>query len=119
MNIVLKSNLRTLRELSRLTQRKIAAKLEVSPSAYGNYETGYARPTYEILYKISRVYGVAVDDLLFRSLNESVLAGDSKVREEKIPQVPGVNGQERPSALSSPAPRLASAEQFSAQGEQA
>src|SRR5690348_11217210 len=119
MNIVLKSNLRTLRGLSRLTQRKIAAKLEVSPSAYGNYETGYARPTYEILYKISRVYGIAVDDLLFRSLNESALSGDGKIREQKMPQVPGLKDQELSSVLSAGATRLAAAEQFSAQGEQA
>jgi transcriptional regulator with XRE-family HTH domain len=73
MQLVLKTNLRNLRVHSRMTQRMLAARLQVSPSAYGNYETGYARPSYEMLYEISRLFGVTVDDLLFRDLGASGL----------------------------------------------
>jgi transcriptional regulator with XRE-family HTH domain len=46
----------------------MAEKLGIIPSAYGNYETGFSRPPYEVLYQLSKILGVTVDDLLFRDL---------------------------------------------------
>lgn len=83
MQLVLKTNLKHLRVNRRMTQRTLAARLQVSPSAYGNYETGYARPSYEMLYEISRLFEVTVDDLLFRDLRASGLFAGSAAAEGK------------------------------------
>lgn len=47
-----------------LTQRELAAMLDVSPSTLGMYEQGRRLPTPDILVSLSRKLGVSTDYLL-------------------------------------------------------
>jgi len=55
---------RELREQNNYTQRYVASKLGIKQSSYNNYEQGRARPEYENLVKLARLYDVSVDYLL-------------------------------------------------------
>lgn len=57
-------NLRKLRSDARMTQKKLAIELEISPSAVGMYEHGRRKPDYDILIKVSRLFSVSIDSLL-------------------------------------------------------
>ena len=53
-----------LRRQSKLSQRELAAALQVSPSAVGMYEQGRRVPTAELLVAIAALFGVSTDYLL-------------------------------------------------------
>ena len=57
-------NLRELRSSAGLTQKELANKLEISPSAVGMYEHGRRKPDYEMLIKVSRLFSVSIDSLV-------------------------------------------------------
>ena len=58
-----------LRESHGLTQDDVANAVSVTRAAYGNYESGARRPTYETLIRLARFYGITTDYLLGASLN--------------------------------------------------
>lgn len=57
-------NLRELRSSAGLTQKELANKLEISPSAVGMYEHGRRKPDYEMLIKVGRLFSVSIDSLV-------------------------------------------------------
>ncbi len=57
-------NLKLLRKERNLTQADVAKVLNITVSAYGNYELGQRSPTPEMLIKLARFYNVSVDVLL-------------------------------------------------------
>ncbi len=61
----------------KIPQREIAAELQVSPGAYGSWETGRTKPDIDMLPRIADYFGVSIDDLLERSV-------DAQVRSESI-----------------------------------
>lgn len=56
--------LRELRQERGWTQGQVAGRLGVTPSVVSAYENGIRQPSYEVLIKISRLYGVSSDYLL-------------------------------------------------------
>lgn len=56
--------MRLLREREKLTQKEVAEKLGISPSAYNMYEKGKREPNIDTLQKIADFYGVSLDDLI-------------------------------------------------------
>ena len=58
------NQIRLLRKQMKLTQKDVADALQIERSTYAFYETGKTTPSLETLCKLSKVYGVPVDDLL-------------------------------------------------------
>lgn len=55
-----------LRKLNNLTQRQVAAALEISQPSYIRYENGGAEPNIEKLVKLADLFDVSLDYLLGR-----------------------------------------------------
>ncbi len=58
------SRLRELRIEKGLTQKEVAAALEISVSCYGGYEQGYREPDLKTLIKICKMFEISSDYLL-------------------------------------------------------
>lgn len=71
---MLGERIRRLRTGARMTQGDLAARLGISKSAIGMYEQGRREPPYELLLKISELFGVSADWLLAREESESPYA---------------------------------------------
>lgn len=63
--------LRELRRQSIFTQKEIAAKLNISVSAYQYYESGKSQPNLERLVMLADMFGVSTDYLLCRESHEA------------------------------------------------
>jgi transcriptional regulator with XRE-family HTH domain len=61
------SRLREERERQGLTLRKFAARLDISPSALSQIETGRSRPSVSTLYAIVSELGISFDELFART----------------------------------------------------
>lgn len=64
--------LKELLNLHNLTQKQLAAALDLSPSALGNYIQGSREPDYETLIRIADYFHVSTDFLLGHSGEISV-----------------------------------------------
>lgn len=60
---MLNKNLKKYRNLKKLSQEEMAEKLDISRPAYTGYETGRRKPSLDMLYKISDILEVSIDDL--------------------------------------------------------
>lgn len=89
-SVMLRSNLKYLREKKNLTQGEVAFFLEVSRSTYANYEKEQSEPPASQLLKISQFYKVSTDDLLTKDIGaplfrntpdkpDSILSDDIRV----------------------------------------
>ncbi len=56
--------LRELRLKHGLTQLQVARRLGLSKAVVSSYEAASRRPSYEVLIKLARLYGVSTDYLL-------------------------------------------------------
>ncbi len=56
--------IKALRKAKHLTQDQIAARISVTKAMVSAYETGIRYPSYDIMIKLSRIFGVSVDYLL-------------------------------------------------------
>ena len=56
--------LKQLRTAKHLTQGQVAQRIGVTTSMVSSYETDIRLPSFEVLIKISRLFGVTVDYLL-------------------------------------------------------
>ena len=54
-----------LRKKRNLTQSDVASAVDVSPSAYGMYETGDRIPRDEVKVRIAEFFGVSVQSIFF------------------------------------------------------
>lgn len=70
-NIQLTSNLKRYREAHNLTQKVLAAKLNISRQAYSNYETGKRDPDLDLLTKLCDVYSISLDQLVRGSFSHN------------------------------------------------
>ena len=57
INQIIGENLRKIRELSGFTQEQIAKSIGIERSAYSNYEGGTREVPYDILERISNMFG--------------------------------------------------------------
>ncbi len=63
MNIISKY-LQFLRKSNNYTQDDLAKKLDISRQAISKWETGMTIPDLEVLLKISKLYGITINDIL-------------------------------------------------------
>ncbi|MCQ2088273.1 MAG: helix-turn-helix transcriptional regulator [Bacilli bacterium] len=59
----LDKKMKNLRVSSGMSQKDMAAKLDLSVPSYSNYENGYSEPPMEILQKFCEILNVSVSDL--------------------------------------------------------
>lgn len=57
MNNIVANNLKKLREAARYTQDEVSQALGITRSAYSNYESGEREAPYDILEKVSDLFG--------------------------------------------------------------
>ena len=57
MNRIIASNLKKFREATRYTQDDVAQALGITRSAYSNYESGEREAPYDLLEKVSDLFG--------------------------------------------------------------
>jgi transcriptional regulator with XRE-family HTH domain len=57
MNNTIANNLKKLREAAHYTQDEIAQTLGITRSAYSNYESGEREAPYDVLEKVSNLFG--------------------------------------------------------------
>lgn len=57
MDHIVANNLKKLREAARYTQDEVAQTLGITRSAYSNYETGDRETPYDVLEKVSNLFG--------------------------------------------------------------
>ena len=72
-------NLRDILELHSLTQKELAAKLAITPSALGNYIQGTREPDYSTLIKIADYFHVTTDFLLGHKVKEDTLTHNEEL----------------------------------------
>lgn len=72
-------NLRRIRKEKKITQKQLAEKIGVQPSAISKYETGKVSPTVEQLEKIAEVLEVPVMSLFPQSVIDFQKAVDEKI----------------------------------------
>ena len=58
------ARLRLLRQSKGLTQKQLAENLNLTKSVVSAYETDMRLPSYDVLIKISNIFGVSTDYLL-------------------------------------------------------
>ena len=58
--------LQELRKTQKLSQKEVAAKLNIPATTYNTYESGRTEPPIEILVRLSYLYGVPVDLIVQR-----------------------------------------------------
>lgn len=64
INLTVAKNLSDLRKQNKLTQLEVAEKLNYSDKAVSKWEQGESLPGIEVLYRLSRLYGVSLDYLV-------------------------------------------------------
>ena len=58
------AKIKHLRHGTGLTQVQVAERLHISKAVMSSYETGIRLPSYDVLIKLARLYGVTTDYLL-------------------------------------------------------
>ncbi len=56
-------NIAKYREVSGMTQKELAKKLNITPSRVSNWEQGANCPTIDILFEVCEVLGVSINDI--------------------------------------------------------
>lgn len=64
LNFTIGKNLQILRKKNKLTQAELAEKLSYSDKAVSKWEKGESLPPIEVFYKIAKLYGVSIDDIV-------------------------------------------------------
>lgn len=64
------NNLKTIRKERGLTQTDVAKLLNITVSAYGNYELGQRSPTPEVIVQLADIFEVSTDYILGHKTNE-------------------------------------------------
>ncbi len=63
-NNLLAQKIKELRKAHSYTQDYVASALGIVRQTYSHYETGKRTPSFEILFKLSGLYHISVDDLM-------------------------------------------------------
>ena len=64
------TKIRDLRKASKLTQKQVAKRLDLSDSTVCMWETGRSMPRAEVIPKLATLYNCTTDDLLNYYYNE-------------------------------------------------
>jgi transcriptional regulator with XRE-family HTH domain len=78
----LAKQLKSLRELRKLSQTRLAELIDVSPRVYNRWENGDATPHWESILKIANVLGVSLDKLADRTdSHDDIVINNQKLYE--------------------------------------
>jgi len=78
----LAKQLKTLRELRKLSQARLATLIGVSPRVYNRWENGDATPHWDSILKIADLLGVSLDALAGRTaINDDIVINNQKLYE--------------------------------------
>jgi transcriptional regulator with XRE-family HTH domain len=80
-NIILGEKLKGLRNAFEMTQDDIASVLNMSRTTFSKYENGVAIPPLSVMRKLSAIFGVKLEYLIYDD-NVSVVFNDGKNKEE-------------------------------------
>ena len=69
INKIIGNNLLMLRKNMKLTQLELAEKFNYSDKSVSKWESGESLPSVEVLYELSKFYGVTLDDLTKEDLS--------------------------------------------------
>lgn len=89
MNIISKY-LQLLRKKHNYTQDELAKKLDISRQAVSKWETGVTIPDLEVLLKISKLYGITINDILEPNIPTKMITDFeqlSKVPENELREI--------------------------------
>jgi transcriptional regulator with XRE-family HTH domain len=69
----------------KLKQTQMEQLLDIKPSTWSNYENGFSEPSIEGLVKISRFFGISLDELLLQDLAslDEIAAGKTSRRHKQ------------------------------------
>lgn len=70
--VAIGQRLKDLRKQHKLTQQQVADRVWVSKAIISSYELGTRSPSYEVLIKLSKLFGVTTDYLLGIDSNKVV-----------------------------------------------
>ena len=73
---IVSRNIRKYRESLGLEQKELALKLGLSPSAVGNWERGFAKPSLDVIVPVCKVLGVTPNDIF--GVDDSLLNFSAK-----------------------------------------
>lgn len=76
---VIGRRIRAKREENSMTQKALADKVDITPSAINQFEKGGKKPSSEVLASIARELGVSADYLLGASEEENLFLSDDMV----------------------------------------
>ena len=62
------TNIKFLRKQKDWTQEQLANEIDIKRSLIGSYEEGRAKPNYEVLAQLSKLFKVSIDNLITRDL---------------------------------------------------
>ncbi len=96
--------LKKLRTENNLSQEKLAEKLGVSRQSISKWEQGYAVPDTDNMLKLSKLYGVSVDDILncVESPKESLAEKDTAPNEDTLDNFSYESGKTQTTVNSEP-----------------
>ncbi len=78
-------NLKKLRKGRGMTQRELGSKIGLSKAVISKYETGLGYPSFDVLIRIARYFGVSTDYLLGVSGSKSMdIAGLTEAQADII-----------------------------------
>lgn len=83
LNFTIAKNLSALRRENGLTQLQLAQKLNYSDKAVSKWEQGESLPGIEILYRLSRLYGVSLDYIVGGSDRKKTSSATPMVRRNR------------------------------------
>ncbi|MCD6012130.1 MAG: hypothetical protein K0Q79_1992 [Flavipsychrobacter sp.] len=75
----LPGNLKFLRKRSGKTQDALSSALKIGRTTIANYEAGISEPSVENLIALAGFYGVSLDDLLSKNMEEVVLSNEKDI----------------------------------------
>lgn len=73
-----------LREGRGWTQTQLANRLNMSPKAIKNWETGTAEPNIESIRALAKVFNVSTDYLLEMTIQESIVLDDLNRHDKQV-----------------------------------
>jgi transcriptional regulator with XRE-family HTH domain len=65
------TNMKFLRKKKSWTQNDLAEELNIKRSLVGAYEENRARPTYEVLHDLSKIFKYSIDELITKDLRQT------------------------------------------------
>ena len=78
-------NIQSLRKSKSYIQEDLAKLLDVKKNTISNYENGVSEPSFDLLYKIIKIFDISAHDILFTDLvNEEVSNNKKNGRRESV-----------------------------------